>query len=333
MRLLLTGGAGYVGSACLRWLIKHGHDPIAFDNLVEGNRAAVPEERLVVGDIEDRDALGRVMTDREIEGVMHFAAVASVPESIRNPELYWRTNLQGTKNVLDAMNDSGVKRIVLSSTAATFSFDAEMPLTEDSAQEPQVPYGTTKLACERLIADYGVAYDIGYAFLRYFNASGADPDGRFGEDRSCESHLIPLILRVAASRCEKVLLYGDDWDTRDGTCVRDFIHTDDLAQAHQLVIEHLQPKMGLAYNLGTGKGTTVMEVLKACEMAVGRSIVHEIVGRRPGDPGVLVASHDRIASELAFKPKFTTIEQIVETAWRWHSAYPDGYIKDHYNGE
>ena len=332
MKLLLTGGAGYVGSACLRWLIKNGHDPIAFDNMTEGNREAVPADRLVVGDIEDREALVRAMKEREIEGVMHFAAVASVPDSISDPELYWRTNVVGTKNVLDAMNDTGVKRIVLSSTAATFSFDVQMPISEESAQIPEVPYGTTKLACETLIKDYAGAYDIGYAFLRYFNASGADPDGQFGEDRRHEAHLIPLILLAAVGRRDKVLLYGGDWDTRDGTCVRDYIHTDDLAQAHQLVIENLEPGVGLAYNLGTGEGTTILEVLRACEKAVGKPIPHEIVDRRPGDPGVLVASHEKIGRELGFKPRYPAIEQIVETAWRWHSSHPDGYPKEQNNG-
>jgi UDP-glucose 4-epimerase len=204
MRLFLTGGAGYVGSACLRWLLKHGHDAVAYDNLVEGNRGAVPEadRRLIVGDLADTDMMAQAMTAQGTDAVLHFAAVASVPESIKDPEQYWRVNVQGTKNVLDAMRAAGVKRIVFSSTAATFGFHSEMPLRENSPQAPETPYGSTKLACEWVIKEYARAYDMGYTFLRYFNASGADPDGQFGEDRRHESHLIPLALQVPLGKRE-----------------------------------------------------------------------------------------------------------------------------------
>jgi UDP-glucose 4-epimerase len=325
MKILLTGGAGYIGSACLRWLLRHGHDPIAYDNLSEGSAAAVPEGRLVVGGLADVDRMAGALRAHAAEAVMHFAAVVSVPESIADPELYWRTNLGGTKNVLDAMRRAEVPRIVFSSTAATYGFHAEMPLREDSPQAPETPYGTTKLAAERLIQDYARAYGLGYTLLRYFNASGADPDGRHGEDRRHESHLIPLALQAAQGRRPRLLVYGDDYETRDGTCLRDYVHTDDLAQAHQLAVEALGPGMGRAYNLGVGGGATVMEVLRACEAAVGRPIPHEVVARRPGDPAVLIASPEKIVRELGWSPRYTDVRAIVDTAWSWHRDHPDGY--------
>jgi UDP-glucose 4-epimerase len=327
MNILLTGGAGYIGSACLRWLIKHGHDPVAYDNLSEGNAAAVPDadRRLVVGDLSDTAKMTEVMKARKIHAVMHFAAVASVPESIADPDGYYRINVVGTKNVLDAMRASGVSRIVFSSTAATYAFNTEMPLRETSAQIPETPYGSTKLAAEWMIREYARAYHMGYTTLRYFNASGADPDGQHGESRRHEGHLIPLTLNVAIGKREKLLVYGGDWDTRDGSCVRDYVHTDDLAQAHQLAVESLEPGVARAYNLGSGTGTSVLEVLHACESVVGRPIRHEIVGRRPGDPGTLIATPEKIIKELGWAPRYTDIRAVAETAWRWHSSHPDGY--------
>ena len=325
MRLFLTGGAGYIGSACLRWLLRHGHDPIAYDNLSEGNPASVPDGRLVVGDILDVGDLAAAMRAHRAEAVLHFSALASVPQSIDDPDGYYRTNVVGTKNVLDAMRQADVPRVVFSSTAATYGFSNTMPLREDSAQEPESPYGTTKLVAEWLIRDYRRAYGIGYTILRYFNASGADPDGLFGEDHRRETHIVPLTLMVALGKREKLLIYGDDWDTRDGTCVRDFVHTEDLAQAHQLAVETLEPGVGRVYNLGSGTGTTVREVLLACEAVVGRPIRHEVVGRRPGDPAVLIATPEKIVKDLGWSPRYTDIRAIAETAWRWHSTHPDGY--------
>lgn len=325
MKLLLTGGAGYVGSACLRWLLAHGHDPIAYDNLREGNRAAVPEGRLVVGDLADTPLLIETLRAHGVEGVLHFAAVASVPDSIRDPELYWRTNVEGTKSVLDAMRQTGVWRIVFSSTAAVYGFHTEMPLREDVSKQPETPYGTTKLAAEWLIQDYARAYGIGYAAMRYFNASGADLDGRHGEDRRCESHLIPLMLQTALGKRERLLIYGGDYPTRDGTCVRDYVHTADLAQAHQLAVERLKPGEGRAYNLGSGTGATVLEILKVSQEVTGRAIPHEIVDRRPGDPAVLVASPDRIVAEHGWTPRYSDPNTIIESAWKWHLGHPHGY--------
>jgi UDP-glucose 4-epimerase len=253
MKILLTGGAGYVGSACLRWLLGHGHDPIAYDNMLEGNTAAVPDaaRRLIVGDIAETDRLAEVLRRHGAEAVMHFAALASVPDSIADPDSYYRVNVVGTKSVLDAMRAAGVRKILFSSTAATYGFHAEMPMREDAPQTPETPYGTSKLAAEWLIKDYARAYGLGYTVLRYFNASGADPDGDFGEDRRHEAHLIPIIFHVAVGRRSKVLLYGGDYPTRDGSCVRDYVHTADLAQAHQLAVESLEAGMGRAYNLGS----------------------------------------------------------------------------------
>lgn len=325
MRLLLTGGAGYIGSACLRWLLRHGHDPIAYDNLSEGNRRAVPEGRLVEGEITDVDHLADTLRKHKAEAVLHFAALASVPHSISEPEGYYRVNVLGTKSVLDAMRREGVARIVFSSTAATYGFNNPMPLDEDSAQSPESPYGSTKLAAEWLIRDYCRAYGIGYTLLRYFNASGADPDGLFGEDHKQETHLVPLTLQVALGVREKLLVYGDDWDTRDGTCVRDFVHTEDLAQAHQRAVETLEPGVGRVYNLGSGTGTTVREVLEACQAVSGQSIRHEVVGRRPGDPAVLIATPEKIVKELGWTPRYTDIRAIAETAWKWHSTHLNGY--------
>ena len=327
MKILLTGGAGYIGSACLRWLIKNGHDPIAFDNLSEGHAAAVPDapRRLVQGDLADLDALTTLMRSEQVEAVMHFAALTSVPDSIKQADEYYRVNVVGTKNVLDAMRRAEVARIVFSSTAATYAFDAPMPLREDSPQLPQTPYGTTKLAAERMIADYALAYGIGYALLRYFNASGADPDGLYGESHRKEGHLLPLILQVPLGQRDRIYIYGGDWNTRDGTCIRDYVHTDDLAQAHQLAVEAIAPGEGRSYNLGSGTGTTVLEVVQACEAVVDGPIRHEVVARRPGDPATLIATPERITSELGWSPRYTDIRDIAETAWRWHSTHPGGY--------
>ncbi|RUL84928.1 UDP-glucose 4-epimerase GalE [Tautonia sociabilis] len=325
MKIVLTGGAGYIGSACLRWLLDHGHDPIAFDDLSEGNPPSVPADRLVVGDILDTEAMAEALRRHRAEAVMHFAALAIVPDSVKDPDNYYRVNVLGTKSVLDAMRRANVPRIVFSSTCATYGTRAEMPLTEQSPQAPEHPYGTTKLAAERMIQDYASAYGLGYAILRYFNAAGADPDGSHGEDRRHETHLIPLTLQVAAGRRPRLLIYGDDWPTRDGTCVRDYIHTADLADAHQKAVEAIGPGDGRVYVLGSGHGATVLEVVTACEEVVGRPIPVERTGRRPGDPPTLIADPSKIASELGWSPRYTDIRAIVETAWRWLSTHPEGY--------
>ncbi len=325
MRLLLTGGAGYIGSACLRSLLAKGHDPVAFDNLSEGNRGSIPDDRLIEGDILDTEALTAALRSHRAEALMHFAALAVVPESVRQPERYYRANVQGTMSVLDAMRAAGVDRIVFSSTCATYGTPASMPITEKTPQNPEHPYGTTKLAAERMIRDYAGAHGIGFALLRYFNAAGADLDGHHGESRRHETHLIPIILSVATGRRPKLSIFGNDWPTRDGTCVRDYIHTADLADAHEQAVQAIGPGIGKVYNLGSGTGATVLEVLKAAEEVVGRPIPHEYAPRRPGDPPSLYAQPGLIAEELGWRPQYSEIETIVGSAWRWHQQNPDGY--------
>lgn len=327
LRVLCTGGAGYVGSACLRYLLKQGYDAYAFDNLSEGRREAVPEadNRLVVGDLADRALLADTFRRLEINAVMHFGAVASVPQSIAQPDLYWTENVLGTKSLLDAMLECDISNMVFSSTAATYAFTPKMPIRESDLQQPATPYGTTKLACEQMLSDYANAYGIGFTAMRYFNASGADPDGEYGEDRRSETHLIPLVLYAAVGRIPQVSIYGDDWDTRDGSCIRDYVHVQDIAAAHVLAMESQQPGTGRFFNIGSNNGVSVKEIISACETVSGARIASKIAPRRPGDPAMLVASADKLSSELGWAPRFSAIEQIVETAYRWHNRYPNGY--------
>ncbi|MCC6660737.1 MAG: UDP-glucose 4-epimerase GalE [Phycisphaerales bacterium] len=328
MRVFVVGGAGYVGSACFRWLLSHGHDALAFDDLSEGNAGAVPRDRLVVGSILKPEDLKSAMFRYRPDAVMHFAAAASVPESIKDPEFYYRLNVGGTRNVLETMRMCGVTTMVFSSTAATYGLQPVMPLTEESPQSPVVPYGRTKLAAEWMIRDYCRAYGMGCALFRYFNACGADPDGNFGEARKNETHIIPLVLYVPLGLRPTFRVFGHDLPTRDGSCVRDYIHTDDLAQAHQLAIERVRPGDERIYNLGSGTGVTVLEVLRACERAVGGPIHHEMADPRPGDPAVLIASPARAVRELGWRPRYESIDEIVSTAWRWHRSHPRGYAGD-----
>jgi len=326
MRILCTGGAGYVGSACLRYLLKKGYEAFAFDNLSEGNAAAVPDSdnRLIVGDILNKRHLIDTLNSYKIDAVMHFAAVASVPDSIAMPAQYWEVNVVGTKNVLDAMIECGIKNIVFSSTAATYAFTDKMPLDEADLQMPLTPYGTTKLACESMLNDYRIAYGIGFTVMRYFNASGADLDGEYGEDRRVESHLIPLAFHTAVGRREKLLVYGDDWPTADGSCVRDYVHVEDIAQAHVLAMENYQPNVGNFYNIGSNTGASVIEIIKQCEEACCNAINWQFAPRRPGDPATLVASSKKLRDELHWRPRHS-LEAIIQSAYDWHHRYPRGY--------
>ncbi|UVW35654.1 UDP-glucose 4-epimerase GalE [SAR92 clade bacterium H455] len=326
MRILCTGGAGYVGSACLRYLLKKGYEAFAFDNLSEGNAAAVPDSdnRLIVGDILNKRHLIDTLNSYKIDAVMHFAAVASVPDSIAMPAQYWEVNVVGTKNVLDAMIECGIKNIVFSSTAATYAFTDKMPLDEADLQMPLTPYGTTKLACESMLNDYRIAYGIGFTVMRYFNASGADLDGEYGEDRRVESHLIPLAFHTAVGRREKLLVYGDDWPTADGSCVRDYVHVEDIAQAHVLAMENYQPNVGNIYNIGSNTGASVIEIIKQCEEACCNAINWQFAPRRPGDPATLVASSKKLRDELHWRPRHS-LEAIIQSAYDWHHRYPRGY--------
>jgi len=325
MRVLVTGGAGYVGSACLRKLLAEGHDAVAFDNLSEGHQAAVPNGRLVEGNLADTAALVRTMRDHGSEAVMHFAAATYVGESVTNPDHHYSNNIGGTLSLLRAMREAGVQRMLFSSTCATYGDNPTVPMNELAAQIPCSPYARTKLAVEWMIRDFAHAYGLGFTILRYFNASGADRDGEFGENHEPETHLIPLLLQVALGQRDKLLMYGEDYPTPDGTCIRDYVHTDDLASAHLLAIMATTSKTAEVFNIGTGNGQSVKQVHAACEQVTGRKIPVEVVARRPGDAPALVADPTKLKSQLGWKPEYIDIRPIVETAWAWHQRYPKGY--------
>ena len=324
-RILVTGGAGYIGSHTVQQLLRDGHDVTVYDNMSQGHRAAVPEDRLVVGDLADTDHLDQVLLGRRIEAVIHFAAFTYVGESVTEPAKYYRNNVLGTLNLLERMRRQGVKRFVFSSTAATFGVPESMPITEETPQSPINPYGQTKLIIEKALADYASAYGLGFAALRYFNAAGASADGSIGEDHDPETHLIPIVLQAALGQRPHIEIYGTDYPTPDGTCVRDYIHVEELASAHILALAHLEDGKQLRYNLGIGRGYSIREVIDAAKQVTGREIPFKEGPRRPGDPAELVASSEKIRQELGWSPKFTEIGAIIETAWNWHQAHPNGY--------
>lgn len=325
MNVLVTGGAGYVGGAAVRALEAAGHQVWVYDNLSTGHRAAVAAERLIEANLLDTPRLRQALRDCKIEAVLHFAAFAYVGESVTDPAKYYHNNVAGSLALLDAMRAEGVWRIVFSSTTATYGVPGRIPITEDLPQQPINPYGFTKLAVERALADYAHAYGLGYAALRYFNAAGAMADGTHGEDHQPETHLIPLVLQVALGQREKIVVFGNDYPTLDGTCVRDYVHIEDLASAHVQALERLEPEQGLQLNLGTGRGSSVREVIDACRQISGHAIPEELGPRRPGDPPELVADATRARQVLGWEPCYREIEAIVETAWRWHRSHPHGY--------
>jgi UDP-glucose 4-epimerase len=327
VKILLTGGAGYVGSACLRYLLENGNDAVAFDNLSAGHRESVPADRLIIGDVNDTEAVEAALRDTGAEAVMHFAAATTVDESVVDPAVHYRNNIGGTLSLLNAMRHVGVKRMLFSSTCATYGMNPKFPMTEESAQEPASPYARTKLAVEWMIRDFAEAYGMGFTLLRYFNAAGASPDGSHGEDHEPETHLIPLVLDVALGKREIIKIFGEDYPTPDGTCIRDYVHVADLAQAHLLAIRATTPESAEVYNIGTGTGSSVREVIKACEDVVGREIPKRMEGRRAGDPPALVASSEKISSRLGWEPRYPGIREVVETAWAWHRTHPEGYEK------
>lgn len=325
MNVLVTGGAGYIGSHAVRLLERSGHDVRVFDNLVYGHRAAVRPDCLIVGDLMDRPTVEAVLREHDIEAVMHFAAYAYVGESVTDPGKYYTNNVVGTIALMEAMRAVGVTRIVFSSTCATYGEPETVPITEETPQRPINPYGFSKLVIERALADYARAYGWGYAALRYFNAAGASPDGDLGEDHDPETHLIPLILDVALGRRDHILVFGDQFPTPDGTCIRDYIHVDDLASAHLAALETLGPGIERKLNLGTGRGSSVLEVIEACRRVTGHAIPAKIVAARAGDPPGLVADAGLARRVLGWAPRYHEIEAIIETAWRWHRDHPDGY--------
>jgi UDP-glucose 4-epimerase len=325
MKILVTGGAGYVGSHCVRRLAAAGHEPWVYDNLSRGHSAAVPAGRLVVGDLAEQQKLTDLLREKRIEAVMHFAALALVGESVQQPHLYYANNVVGSFHLLEAMRQVGVTKLVFSSSTATYGVPPQMPIAESAPQQPINPYGFSKLAVERMLDDYAAAYGLASAALRYFNAAGAAADGSLGEDHTPESHLIPLVLQVALGQRPDITILGDDYPTPDGTCIRDYVHVEDLAEAHLAALDRLQPGKTLKLNLGTGRGYSVREVIDACRRVTGHAIPAVAAPRRPGDPPELVADC-RLASEtLGWSPRYTTIESIVETAWRWHRTHPRGY--------
>lgn len=325
MRILVTGGAGYIGSHAVKLFLARGHDVTVYDNLSVGHREAVPAERLVVGDLDQIDHLDQVIVARRIEACVHFAAFTYVGESVREPAKYYRNNLVNTLNLMDCLRKNGVGKFVFSSTAATYGEPERVPITEDAPQRPINPYGASKLAVEHALGDYARAYNWGFAALRYFNASGASPDSSIGEDHDPETHLIPLILQVCLGQRPHIEIFGTDYPTPDGTCIRDYIHVDDLAEAHLVALERLQPGNAMRYNLGIGRGYSVREVIKTIEEVTGRRVSVKEGARRPGDPPSLVASSEKIQRELGWKPRYTDLAGIVETAWKWHQSHPRGY--------
>ena len=325
MNILVTGGAGYVGSHAARLLERAGHEVWIYDNLVNGHAEACQPGRLIEGDLMDGEKLESVMGEKSIDAVMHFAAFALVGESVEQPHKYYQNNIVAALSLLEAMRAADVKRFVFSSTTATYGEPDKIPITESERQEPINPYGFTKLVIEQALADYAHAYGWGYAALRYFNASGASPDGDIGEDHTPESHLIPIVLQVALGQREHITVFGNDYPTPDGTCIRDYIHVDDLGSAHVKALEQLKSGEGLKLNLGTGKGTSVRQIIDACRKVTGHEIPEVLGERRAGDPPELVADSSLAQKTLDWQPQYMDIESIVETAWRWHKSHPNGY--------
>ena len=324
MRVLVTGGAGYIGSVVTEELIKDGHDVVVYDNLSKGHRAAVHEKaEFIEADLIDSETLRRVFTEHRVEAVIHMAASSLVGESVQQPAKYYRNNVVAGLNLLDVMNETGVKRIVFSSTAATYGEPEKQPIEETDPTIPTNPYGASKLAFEQALGWYDKAYNLRFASLRYFNAAGTTE--LFGEDHDPETHLIPIILQAALGKRPHVEIYGDDYPTRDGTCVRDYIHVIDLARAHILALRALDEGSRI-YNLGCGgDGYTVREVIDAAREVTGREIPIRVGPRRAGDPAVLVASSDKIKSELDWKPEKQDLKEIVASAWNWLLKHQDGY--------
>ena len=317
MRVLVTGGAGYLGSVCAAHLVEAGHDVVVLDDLSTGHRDAVPQGcRFVEGDVAD--AAAPILAEG-VDGVLHLAAKSLVGESMEHPERYWRGNVVTTFQLLEAMRAHGTPRLVFSSTAAAYGEPEQVPVTEDTPTRPTNTYGATKLAIDHAISSYASAHGLAGVSLRYFNVAGAH--GRFGERHAVETHLIPIVLQVATGRRAAVQIYGEDWPTPDGTCIRDYIHVDDLAEAHLLALEHAVPKQHRIYNLGSGTGFSVREVIDTCRVVTGHPLPAESAARRPGDPAVLIASSERAYQELGWRPTRTDLNRILTDAWEFTERY------------
>ncbi len=325
MNILITGGAGYIGSVTTAEVIKAGHTAIVFDNLSQGHAAAIhPQATFVQGDLGDQNALQELFANhRGIDGIMHFASYTLVGESMQYPVKYLRDNLVNAANLLEQAVAHGVNRFILSSTANLFGIPEHVPIDESEPIIPGAPYGESKFFIERVLHWFEQIYGLRYACLRYFNAAGCTPE--YGEHHDPETHLIPLVLQVPLGQREHITVFGDDYDTRDGTCVRDYIHVVDLAHAHILAIETLDSLDNRVYNLGNGTGFTVMEVIESARRITGHAIPHILGPRRPGDPATLVASSERIRRELGWQPRYADLDDIIGSAWEWHRAHPHGY--------
>jgi len=321
MNILVTGGAGYIGSHVLKALLKEGHQVITLDNLQKGYKEAVTGGKFIEGDLADEKLLNKIMKEDEIEGVIHLAADSLVGESMEKPGKYYMNNFANGINLLQAMIDNDVKNIVFSSTAAVYGEPDEIPIKENNKTEPTSTYGESKLFFEKALKRYDDTYGLKYASLRYFNAAGADPEGEIGEAHDPETHLIPIVLQTALGIRDKIYIFGDDYPTNDGSCIRDYIHVNDLAAAHLLALEALaEGKESSIYNLGSGEGYSVKEVIDTVKEVTGRDFEVEISERRAGDPAVLIASSDKIQKELDWQPKYTELEKIISTAWQWHKS-------------
>ena len=321
MKILVVGGAGYIGSVCAELLLDQGHGVTIFDNLSEGHRRALdPRAAFAEGDLVDRQLIEKTLSKQQPDAVMHFAANALVGESMQNPSKYFRNNIANGLNLLDAMISAGVEKIIFSSTCAIFGPPERVPIDETMTPRPINPYGESKLAFEKILRWYGEIHGLKFVSLRYFNAAGAS--AKFGEDHRVETHLIPNVLKVALGQKPNVEIFGTDYETPDGTCIRDYIHIVDLSRAHILA---LNATKGDFYNLGTGGGASVRDVIDSCRKITGRNIDIAEKPRRPGDPPRLIASSEKIKRELGWQPQFQSLDAIIESAWKWHQKFPRGY--------
>lgn len=327
MRILVLGGAGYIGSHTVYELVDAGYEVIVIDNLLTGFKEAVhPQAKFYEGDIRDKIFLDNILSKEKIDGVIHFAASSQVGESMKNPLKYYNNNLCGTEVLLESMVEHGIDKIVFSSTAATYGEPESIPILETARTLPTNCYGETKLSMEKMFKWISKAHNLRYVSLRYFNACGAHPNGKIGEAHNPETHLIPLVLQVPNGKREYISVFGNDYDTKDGTCVRDYIHVNDLAQAHILAMEYLS-KGGESniFNLGNGVGFTVKEVIETARKVTNHTIPIREEERRAGDPSVLIASSEKARKVLGWKPQYADLETVISTAWKWHVNHPDGY--------
>ena len=329
MKVLVVGGAGYIGSHAVRECRRTGIEPVVFDNFSTGNRGAVAGVEVIEGDLLDPRTLTSTFENHKFDAVFHFAASASVPESVARPEMYYHNNVAGSLNLVHAMLEAGVERLVFSSTAATYGDPEEVPIPETHPTRPVNPYGASKLFVERMLADISEKHPLRYIALRYFNAAGADLSGDIGEDHAEESHLIPLVFYTALGKRDIFKIFGNDYETPDGSCIRDFVHVTDIAKAHLLALNVIDQHPNQAINLGSSTGYSVREVIDESQRVVGDlSINVAEAARREGDPPILVASNDRAKSILGWKPQLSELPMILETAWRWHRGNPNGYSSD-----